>query len=1155
MQQGTAVNGMNPMNKMTSQSTTCFPDWNSGNGGMGVSNPQLSVVTTVWGMSSSVQSGPTYGGGGGGGGGNPGMGGMGGQGGGYMKSGPYGNNPNMQAGGGGGVGVGGGGYPQRFGPNGGGGTIGDHHPHSNPHQHPHHPHHGNYATNPLSQAAMVAATATATATVTAVALQQDRQQEMSQYGHPQMNQMSSQYGMQGGGPHQSHPQYNPGQQQQQQRMGMMNNGMNNMGMMSNSMGPTNKMGVQQTGQYARGNARTAPYPNPASHMSHKRSQHQQQQPLPPSQQPPTYPGPPPSGGMGGQSMGPASYNGGTCTPSCPCYKSPQYGNHPGNYGNGPPSGMVGGPRGGYSPYNPHHPHPSSSSQQQVPNPNHPNAMGMHSMGGYGGSGASMNGMRPGMRHPGGGGIIGGPGGSSSSSQYANNGQQYYGQGPPNMSMSNQPPHPSMMNQVPLNNSFNTPPATPHQQSQSTMGGSGGGPPPGYHHSNPHHPQSHPQQQSHPHPPPPTSSSSSSSSASSNQHHQSQSNFISDNLSSSSGSGSGGGGNGARSMHSYQHSPIPGNPTPPLTPASSIPPYMSPNGDVKPVIPISNPVDELRLTFPVRDGTILPPFRLEHNLAVSNHVFHLKPTVHQTLMWRSDLELQLKCFHHEDRQMNTNWPASVQVSVNAIPLTIDRGENKASHKPLYLKDISSAGRNTLQITVTACCCPNFVLQSHLFVLQLVHRPSVKSVLQGLLRKRLLPAEHCVSKIKRNFNNSASMNMANGTDGDGVEQTAIKVSLKCPITYKRITLPARGHDCRHVQCFDLESYLQLNCERGAWRCPVCNKPANLEGLEVDQYIWSILNALTSNDVEEVTIDAAANWRPSKHVPGFKLEDDLTDPCGMKKISKAMSPGNMPLPSAGSWDSSGMVMSPFAPDMNSIASGSYMHGCGPATPSLSSSSSNNLTRSSSFDFGGSDLLGGPLSQLADSVNSLDPLSSMEKTINEQVGMPAPPLRTNNCEGNNMSHGSSSSSSLNQNPHTPQTGPHTPHTPHSCGPPSVGPHHHTPPNNNSNNHHNNSSNSECGGALPDTTTSDTGLPSDLNFDPEAVINGEGSGNESLNLLPDSGVDPMELLSYLEPPYMEPSGLATPPSSGESNNSNGNVNSTTPLGNSASDDLLSLFD
>ncbi|GLV37412.1 tonalli, partial [Carabus blaptoides fortunei] len=253
-------------------------------------------------------------------------------------------------------------------------------------------------------------------------------------------------------------------------------------------------------------------------------------------------------------------------------------------------------------------------------------------------------------------------------------------------------------------------------------------------------------------------------------------------------------NSMRNNMNYQHSPIPGNPTPPLTPASSMPPYISPNPDVKPnfndlkpPMPIQKD-DELRLTFPVRDGIILPPFRLEHNLAVSNHVFQLKPTVHQTLMWRSDLELQLKCFHHEDRQMNTNWPASVQVSVNATPLVIDRGENKTSHKPLYLKDVCQPGRNTIQITVSACCC------SHLFVLQLVHRPSVRSVLQGLLRKRLLTADHCIAKIKRNFNNTVSSgsNMTADRDRDAVEQTALKVSLKCPITFKRITLPARGHD---------------------------------------------------------------------------------------------------------------------------------------------------------------------------------------------------------------------------------------------------------------------------------------------------------------------------------------------------------------------------
>ena len=99
----------------------------------------------------------------------------------------------------------------------------------------------------------------------------------------------------------------------------------------------------------------------------------------------------------------------------------------------------------------------------------------------------------------------------------------------------------------------------------------------------------------------------------------------------------------------QHSPLLGNPTPPMTPGMVS--YMSPpNTDVKPtmmmngklqsqqqqqpqMMMIKKEMDDLRLTFPVRDGVVLPPFRLEHNLAVSNHVFHLRESVYQTLMWR------------------------------------------------------------------------------------------------------------------------------------------------------------------------------------------------------------------------------------------------------------------------------------------------------------------------------------------------------------------------------------------------------------------------------------------------------------------------------------------------------------------------------------------
>ena len=54
------------------------------------------------------------------------------------------------------------------------------------------------------------------------------------------------------------------------------------------------------------------------------------------------------------------------------------------------------------------------------------------------------------------------------------------------------------------------------------------------------------------------------------------------------------------------------------------------------------------------------------------------------------------------------------------------------------------------------------------------------------------------VKRNFSLCSS---AAGGNDDSVEQTAIKVSLKCPITFRRITLPARGHDCKHIQVNDI------------------------------------------------------------------------------------------------------------------------------------------------------------------------------------------------------------------------------------------------------------------------------------------------------------------------------------------------------------------
>uniref|UniRef100_A0A8C7V6P8 Zinc finger, MIZ-type containing 1a n=1 Tax=Oncorhynchus mykiss TaxID=8022 RepID=A0A8C7V6P8_ONCMY len=568
------------------------------------------------------------------------------------------------------------------------------------------------------------------------------------------------------------------------------------------------------------------------------------------------------------------------------------------------------------------------------------------------------------------------------------------------------------------------------------------------------------------------------------------------------------GNGAPRPGNYPHSPVPGNPTPPMTPGSSIPPYLSPNQDVKPPFPPdmkpnmsalpppTNPNEELRLTFPVRDGVVLEPFRLEHNLAVSNHVYHLRPSVHQTLMWRSDLELQFKCYHHEDRQMNTNWPASVQVSthtyvsVNATPLTIERGDNKTSHKPLHLKQVCQPGRNTIQITVTACCC------SHLFVLQLVHRPSVRSVLQGLLKKRLLPAEHCITKIKRNFSSVVASSGNTSLNGeDGIEQTAIKVSLKCPITFRRIQLPARGHDCKHVQCFDLESYLQLNCERGMWRCPVCNKTALLEGLEVDQYMWGILNAIQNSEFEEVNIDPSCSWRPVPIKSDLHIKEDPDGP--LAKRFKTMSPSQMTMPNVME------MIAQLGPGPSHYPSGPAQHGVPSPYLCFSVLLGNTYHGHGNFDFAHGNPSGGsPMSDFIHTPQLSHPpdfpggLLSQDKPLSHGINGPM-----SHPSSTDQSHNSMQQQSLHAPPHSNSQlihhgGSQSGQSLHHSGQSLLPPRQQAPPpqlqqGQNSHQH------------------------SDLNFNPSSGIEGQISGDmpePSLDLLPELA-NPDELLSYLDPP------------------------------------------
>eukprot|EP00578_Thalassiosira_sp_NH16_P005711 CAMPEP_0181139682 /NCGR_PEP_ID=MMETSP1071-20121207/34910_1 /TAXON_ID=35127 /ORGANISM="Thalassiosira sp., Strain NH16" /LENGTH=237 /DNA_ID=CAMNT_0023226601 /DNA_START=220 /DNA_END=929 /DNA_ORIENTATION=- len=73
-----------------------------------------------------------------------------------------------------------------------------------------------------------------------------------------------------------------------------------------------------------------------------------------------------------------------------------------------------------------------------------------------------------------------------------------------------------------------------------------------------------------------------------------------------------------------------------------------------------------------------------------------------------------------------------------------------------------------------------------------------------------------------NQTVSIDDSDCDDGNSdAISSSLTLSLLCPISKLAIGTPVRGRHCKHMQCFDLKSYLHSNrhVTGGRWRCGVC------------------------------------------------------------------------------------------------------------------------------------------------------------------------------------------------------------------------------------------------------------------------------------------------------------------------------------------------
>ncbi|EAS37223.2 SUMO ligase SizA [Coccidioides immitis RS] len=214
----------------------------------------------------------------------------------------------------------------------------------------------------------------------------------------------------------------------------------------------------------------------------------------------------------------------------------------------------------------------------------------------------------------------------------------------------------------------------------------------------------------------------------------------------------------------------------------------------------------------------------------------------------DLRVMVYCagdngLNHYSRS-DIAFPHQVELKVNLDDVKINLRGLKNKPGTTRPADITNFIRKKPGYTNYVSMTYALTQKKFFVVVNLVKKHSVDELVERLKRRTIITAEQVIREMK---------NKAADTD---IVATSSVMSLKCPLSTLRITVPCRTVLCTHNQCFDATSFLQLQEQAPTWTCPVCNKSTSFEGLQIDQYVDNILKA-TSSDTDQVTIEPNGNW----------------------------------------------------------------------------------------------------------------------------------------------------------------------------------------------------------------------------------------------------------------------------------------------------------
>jgi hypothetical protein len=202
----------------------------------------------------------------------------------------------------------------------------------------------------------------------------------------------------------------------------------------------------------------------------------------------------------------------------------------------------------------------------------------------------------------------------------------------------------------------------------------------------------------------------------------------------------------------------------------------------------------------------------------------------------------------------------------------------------LTDFVVPGLNKLKVaTMEAGPTADKIVRSFHLAVEVVETLSHSAVLEHVWATGVFSHAETLEKIRKRIEAVSDEDGIAMINQSGVTASELSIDLTDPFSASIFSVPARGLSCTHMECFDLETWLNTRpikqaikngqqcvstdptrlepSEPDKWKCPICFGDARPRSLRIDSFLLSVRTRLEEGnklDTKSILVTADGRWR---------------------------------------------------------------------------------------------------------------------------------------------------------------------------------------------------------------------------------------------------------------------------------------------------------